>query len=212
MNSRISRAGLGAFAVAMMAAGAAEAHHPLGGGTPETFWHGFLSGVGHPMIGIDHFAFIIAVGLAAAFSGKRFLTPLAFVGATMIGCMLHVAGIMLPLPELFISASVVALGAFVLSGRKLATSAQLGVFGLAGLFHGFAYGGAIIGAEATPLVAYLGSFAMTQYLIALGAMLVVTTVWKVADPKALQPRLAGALVAGVGFVFFFENVEGMILG
>ncbi|WP_417513179.1 HupE/UreJ family protein [Minwuia sp.] len=212
MISRISRAGLGAFTVSMLAAGAAQAHHPLGGGTPETFMQGFLSGIGHPMIGIDHFAFIVAVGLAAAFSAKRLLTPLAFVVATMIGCMLHVAGIMLPLPELFISASVVALGAFVLSGRKMALPGQLGFFGLAGLFHGFAYGGAIIGAESTPLVAYLGSFAVTQYLIALGAMLLVTTVWKAADSKAIQPRIAGALVAGVGFAFFFENVEGMILG
>jgi urease accessory protein len=212
MNRIISRAGLGAFSVAMLAAGVAEAHHPLGGGTPETFWHGFLSGVGHPVIGIDHFAFIIAVGLAAAFSARRFLSPLFFIVATMVGCLLHVGGIMLPLPELFISASVVALGAVVLSGRKLTAPLQFGFFAVAGLFHGFAYGGAIVGAEATPLVAYLGSFAMTQYLVALGAMLLISGVWKAADSKAIQPRLAGALIAGVGVAFFVENVEGMILG
>ena len=164
------------------------------------------------MIGIDHFAFIIAVGLAAAFSAKRMLSPLAFVSATVIGCLLHYAGVLLPLPELFISASVVALGAVVLSGRSLPALPQLGFFALAGLFHGFAYGGAIIGAETTPLLAYLGSFAMTQYLIAVAAMLLITGVWKAADSRAIQPRLAGAMVAGVGFVFLFENVEGMILG
>ncbi|WP_416896190.1 MAG: HupE/UreJ family protein [Minwuia sp.] len=211
MNRIFNRAGLGA-AVITLTATAAQAHHPLGGGTPETFWHGFLSGVGHPMIGIDHFAFILAVGLVAAFSAYRFFTPAVFVIATMAGCMLHVAGVMLPLPELFISASVVALGAFILSGRRMAALPQMAFFGVAGLFHGFAYGGAIIGAETTPLVAYLASFAMTQYAIALGAMALVTLVWRAADTKALQPRIAGALIAGVGFAFLFENVEGMILG
>ena len=29
----------------------AFAHHPLGGAAPETMLHGFLSGVGHPIIG-----------------------------------------------------------------------------------------------------------------------------------------------------------------
>lgn len=212
MKSISLRAGLGALTLSMLAAGPALAHHPLGGATPETFMQGFLSGIGHPMIGVDHFAFIIAVGLAAAFSARRLLSPLAFIVATVAGCLLHVAGVMLPLPELLISASVVALGAVVLSGRTMATAVQLGFFAVAGLFHGFAYGEAIIGAETTPLVAYLASFGLTQYAIALGAMALVTTVWKAADPKALQPRLAGALVAGIGVAFMLEHVEGMMFG
>ena len=30
--------------------------------------HGLLSGIGHPIIGFDHLAFVIAVGLIAAFN------------------------------------------------------------------------------------------------------------------------------------------------
>jgi len=52
------RNGLAGLAVAAMTATPAFAHHPLGGGTPETFVHGVLSGIGHPMLGIDHFAFL----------------------------------------------------------------------------------------------------------------------------------------------------------
>ncbi|PJK31133.1 HupE/UreJ family protein [Minwuia thermotolerans] len=212
MKFKSLNAGLGALILSMLAAAPALAHHPLGGATPETFFQGFLSGIGHPMIGFDHLAFIVAVGLAAAFSARRLLTPLAFVAATVAGCLLHVAGVMLPLPELLISASVVALGAVVLSGRTMAPALQIGFFAVAGLFHGFAYGSAIVGAETTPLLAYLVSFGLTQYVIALGAMALVTAVWKAAEPKALQPRLAGAVIAGVGLTFFLENVEGMILG
>ena len=44
---------------------AAWAHHPFGGQTPETFIQAFLSGVGHPVIGLDHLTFVIASGLVA---------------------------------------------------------------------------------------------------------------------------------------------------
>ena len=41
---------------------AAFAHHLMGGEVPTTAWQGLLSGLGHPIIGIDHFAFIVGVG------------------------------------------------------------------------------------------------------------------------------------------------------
>lgn len=43
----------------------ALAHHPFGGTTPSTWIQGFLSGMGHPVIGPDHFVFTIVVGLLA---------------------------------------------------------------------------------------------------------------------------------------------------
>ena len=51
---------------------------------------------------------------------------------------------------------------------------------------------------------------MTQLLIALGVGIVARQLWKVARADALQPRLAGAIVAGVGLAYLIENVEGMI--
>ncbi|MEM9273909.1 MAG: HupE/UreJ family protein [Cyanobacteria bacterium P01_F01_bin.143] len=49
----------------------AQAHHPLGGGTPANFIEGLLSGFGHPIIGLDYFAFVIAFGLIAVLTAKR---------------------------------------------------------------------------------------------------------------------------------------------
>ena len=190
----------------------ALAHHPMGGETPQTFWHGLLSGIGHPVIGIDHLAFIVAVGLAAAFAPRRFITPLAFVGATIAGCLLTVGGIALPLVEFVVTGSVVLVGALVLSGRKVPGLAYAVLFAVAGLFHGWAYGEAIVGAETTPLLAYLGGFALTQYGIACAAMWLARTVWKAGTAQAVQPRLAGAVAAGIGAAFLIENVEGLIFG
>lgn len=192
-------------------AGPVLAHHPMGGEVPGTLATGLLSGIGHPIIGVDHLAFVIAVGLAAAFTGRRLLSPLAFVVATVAGCLLQVSGVALPMVEMVIAASIVILGAAVLSGRAVGTPALLCLFALAGLFHGWAYGESIVGAEPTPLLAYLIGFSTIQYAIAAAAGLVALRVWNATGPDAVQPRLAGAVVAGVGLAFLVENLEGLLL-
>lgn len=53
----------------MLLAGPAWAHHAMGGEVPGTFAEGLLSGLAHPVIGLDHLAFILAVGLIAASLG-----------------------------------------------------------------------------------------------------------------------------------------------
>ena len=201
---------LSAFATALAASGPALAHHPMGGTVPNTLVNGLLSGLGHPIIGVDHLAFIIAVGLAAAFTPKRHLTPLAFIAATVAGCGLLLAGIALPLAEIVITGSVVVIGAMVLSGKRFPAGGYIALFAFAGLFHGGAYGASIVGAEATPMTAYLVGFAAIQYAIALGAMWMTRTLWQAADPSALAPRLTGAIIAGIGFAFLVENVEGLL--
>ena len=69
----------------LVSSGAALAHHPMCGQTPDTLLTGVLSGIGHPIIGIDHLAFVICVGLASAFVAGRYVTPLAFAAATIAG-------------------------------------------------------------------------------------------------------------------------------
>ena len=53
------------LAATIASVAAAHAHHVMGGQTPATFVQGLLSGFGHPIIGIDHLAFIVAMGVAA---------------------------------------------------------------------------------------------------------------------------------------------------
>jgi len=201
---------LSATAMVLMSASAAFAHHPLGGMTPQTAMHGFLSGVGHPVIGFDHLAFIIGVGLIAAFHRNKLAMPAAFVAGTVGGTMLTLAAVSLPLAEIVITGSVVAAGVVAMRGKIMDPRVAAILAAAAGLFHGWAYGAAVIGAETTPVIAYLIGFGMIQMLIAGGLALATARVWKIIDVAALQPRLAGAVVAGVGLAFLVENVEGMI--
>ena len=85
----------------------AMAYHPMGERTPANFWGGLLSGIGHPIIGIDHFAFVVAVGLIAATIPNGI--PLAsFLATVMLGKGIHILSIDLPLTKIAIAFSVVA--------------------------------------------------------------------------------------------------------
>lgn len=189
---------------------AAMAHHPLGGMTPTSFSEGFLSGLGHPVIGFDHLAFVIAVGLIAAFHSNRLLMPAAFVIGTVGGAMLTLAAVTLPLAELVITGSVIVGGALAMRGRVTDLRLAGGFAAGAGLFHGWAYGATIIGAEPTPIFAYLAGFGLVQMAIAIGVAALVHNIWKAFDAEALRPRLAGAVVAGVGVTYMVEIVEAVI--
>src|SRR5262245_20790158 len=63
MHMNRQSAGLGLLLLALSATNA-SAHHVMGGRMPATFMDGLLSG--RPIIGIDHFAAVVAVGCLAA--------------------------------------------------------------------------------------------------------------------------------------------------
>ena len=187
--------------VAALVAGPAFAHHPMGGQTPASLAEGLLSGIGHPILGLDHLAFVLAVGIAAVLAGRRFALPLVFVGATLAGTLLHLAAIGLPLAEWAIAFSVAAIGLMLASGRSFGTLVYGVLFATAGVFHGFAYGEAIFGAETTPVLAYLVGFGATQYAL---AVLAGTAI--VGAARAVPARVAGGMVAGAGLFIFGEKV------
>lgn len=177
----------------------ALAHHPMGGVTPSTVWQAFASGVGHPVIGLDHLAFLLAAGvLAAALPVGLGLTAiLAFVLGGFAGSLVHIAGFGLGPVEALVSLSVLAAG-LALLWRRIPARFLPVAFGIAGLFHGHAFAEAIIGAEQGPLVAYLVALALTQAGIALGAMLLARHF------TARLPRLreaAGVCAAVAGGLF-----------
>ncbi len=190
----------------------AFAHHPLGGEAPQTIANGLLSGVGHPIIGFDHLAFVIGIGILAAFFQKNRSAPIGgFIAGTIAGTALIIAGVTLPLAELAITASVVIVGLLAMNAKTAKPVAAAALACFAGLFHGWAYGEAVIGAEATPIIAYVIGFAATQAIIALAAMKIALYAMEdKLSPNTLSPRLAGAMVAGVGLTYLAEWGEALI--
>ena len=54
-KTNIQRHTLGAGLAMLLLAPVANAHHMMGGRVPETFTEGLLSGLAHPVIGLDEF-------------------------------------------------------------------------------------------------------------------------------------------------------------
>ena len=177
----------------------AAAHHPMDGAMPQTLWQGFASGIGHPVIGLDHLAFLLAAGvLAAALPRSQALRAVAgFLAAGMAGLALHMAGIGIGMTEALVAASVLLAGLALLIAKRVSARALLLGFALAGLFHGHAFAEAVIGAEATPIIAYLAGLAVIQGGLMLGA---VALAREASRARWLRPAM-GATTSFAGFAF-----------
>jgi urease accessory protein len=121
------------FALALLVAPAAAFGHPASG---------LLTGMLHPLLGLDHLLAMLAVGLWAAQQQgtARWVLPLAFVAAMLGGGLLGFAGLQLPLLETGIAGSVLALGLLVALAVRPALPVATGLTALFALAHGVAHG------------------------------------------------------------------------
>jgi urease accessory protein len=183
------------FSAMVAGAGSALAHpHHDHGAMAD---HGsFVSGFLHPFFGADHVLAMVAVGLWAALLGGRALlaVPTAFVGVMAVGFAVALSGVALPLVEPLILASVVIIGlavAFALSLPVVASAALVGFFAL---FHGFAHGAEMSGAD---FLTYGAGFLLaTAILHALGLAAGLSLGQALsADRGRTVTRLAGAAAA-----------------
>jgi urease accessory protein len=102
----------------------------------------FMSGLSHPLGGLDHLLAMLAIGLWAFSLGGRALwvVPAAFVLAMLAGGSLAVAGFNVPFVEQGILLSVIVLGTLVFGVKRLPISACVMIAGGFALFHGAAHG------------------------------------------------------------------------
>lgn len=195
--------------MALFTAAPAFAHHAMDGRTPDSLATGLISGLAHPVIGLDHLAFIFAAGLLAAPRARGLQLPLAFVLASAVGSILHLSGASLPAGEIMVAGSVLLLGLLLVLQSEIGDRLFAAILALAGVFHGYAFAESIFGAEQTPLVSYLAGLAIIEYAIAAGTVLA----WRLLVQRhaTLLPqlsRIAGAGVAAVGAFFLVFNITG----
>jgi urease accessory protein len=188
---------LGVLAIMMVVAEPAWAHHVMDGKLPQTFLQGLLSGFGHPVIGVDHLAAIVGVGILAALAGRSAAVVLAFSVAVIAGVGLHLSRIDLPASELFVGLTTLLIGALVILRQSMSAGRALLLFAIAGLVHGYALGESIVGAEASPLMAYLLGLLVMQTAIGVVVYAAVRSLsrW---PARTTGLTIAGALVAIAG--------------
>ena len=181
---------------------AAHAHHAMGGSTPGTLLQGLLSGLAHPVIGIDHLMFVLAVGAACYYFGHKAGPVVAFLAGAIAGTVLHVQQVTLAYSEAGVALTLVVLGLLFFRGKSLLkTKAAFAVFAAAGVLHGYAYGESIVGAEPTPLYAYLAGYTAVQFGIAFAGY-ALARYFDLRKPRSHAiPAVSGALtLAGLAFL------------
>ena len=188
------------------------AHHPLNGGLMETFNDGLLSGIGHPILGLDHLIFIIGVGLISFISRKFINFSFAFIGGTFLGLFSIIFGLYLPFYEIIISCSLLLLGYLILKGKNPAFKGFLFIF--FGVFHGWAYGAIMLDRPEINLSVILGysiGLFLTQLLIVfLGFQFFKYLTQLKSNNFGITPIFSGVMI-GIASVNLFEIFEAFIL-
>jgi urease accessory protein len=176
----------------LLAAGAAQAHTGVGATS------GFMSGLAHPIFGLDHLLAMVAVGLWASLLGGRamWLVPAAFVAVMAAGGALAMAAVGLPVVELMIVGSVVALGALVALRVRVPAAAGMAVVAAFALFHGHAHGMEMPAGAGG--LSYFAGFALATAALHGVGLAIGVAAGKLREGLAV--RAAGGAIAAAGLV------------
>ncbi|MCK1383260.1 HupE/UreJ family protein [Bradyrhizobium sp. 21] len=165
---------------------------------------GLLSGLLHPVTGVDHLIAMVAVGIWGAQLGPPaiWVLPITFPIVMAIGGVLGVLRIPLPMPEMVIAMSALVLGLAVASRLRLPFSAAAAIVGVFAVFHGHAHGAELPG-SANPLAYGVGFVTATGLLHLCGIGIGSLTRWP-AGERVIQALGAG--IAGLGCYFLAQGL------
>ena len=123
---------------------------------------GFLGGLLHPMLGLDHLLAMAAIGFWSVRQNNlmKNATPAFVIGGMVLGAALAWGGLSLPGVETGITFSVLVAGILIATLAKLPTAVGGTLVGAFMLFHGFAHG-------TETLAAYLAGFSIATLAITL---------------------------------------------
>jgi urease accessory protein len=178
--------------------GVADAHlREVGAG-------GFLTGLEHPISGLDHIVAMVAVGLWGTQLGRPYIwvLPVTFPLVMALGGFLGLIGIPLPGAELGIACSAILLGAAVLFELRLPMVIAAVLVGGFAIFHGYAHGTELPAGQ-SGLLFSLGFVMATGLLHGLGILIGLIHRWPWGR---VALRAAGAGVLTCGGLFLWQSL------
>ncbi len=196
-GSLIALVGIVPLLLLSLLAAPASAHHVMGAfGLREGPMAGFLSGLGHPLLGPDHLLFLLSLGLVGLQQPLRWVIALLTIGlgSTALGLVLPVP----PGSELLVALSLVATGLVVL-GRW-----PRWILLPAIALHGSVLSQPVLGWSLSAQMVYLLGLLLSQ-----GALLITAVTLVRSWARGLQAanlRLLAGLLIGIGATFAWTQL------
>jgi len=168
---------------------------------------GLISGMRHPLSGLDHIVAMVAVGIWGAFIGGRamWLLPVVFPVVMAFGGGLGVLAVQIPgietakVIETGIAVSAITLGAMVALAARPPLWVAAVIVGFFAIFHGYAHG-AELPTAANALTYAVGFVVVTGLLHLSGIAVGLLVHWPWGK---IAVRAAGVVIAGIGAGFLF---------
>ena len=195
---RLSAARNTLLVLAMLLALPAWAHEQAGQAT------GFVTGMLHPVSGLDHVLAMVAVGLWGAQLGAPaiWLLPVTFPLVMAFGGFLGLVGVPLPGVEVGIAASAILLGTMVATQSRPPLWMAAAAVAFFAIFHGHAHGTELPAGQ-SGLLYSIGFVVATGCLHATGIAIGLIHRWQ---RGRIALRAAGALVGAAGVFFLWRAV------
>jgi urease accessory protein len=158
---------------------------------------GFLVGLLHPALGLDHLLAMLSVGILSAQIGGRAMwsVPLTFVVVMTIGSIMGGHNIPIPLVESGIALSVIALGIALAADKNMATAWAMLFVSFFAIFHGHAHGTEMPDVG-NPITYGIGFILGTAIIHLAGVLVGVMSKRIPKGPVVL--RVSGAAIAIIG--------------
>ncbi len=134
--------------------------------------HGYLTGLLHPLSGIDHVLVMLGIGLwGGTLRGSScWLLPAVFLASMAVGAGLDFAGFSLPEAEAWIAVSVLAMGLILCGDRQAQMSRAVPLATAFALGHGYVHASEI-GDGMVASSYFAGFLAGTSLLLGLGTLI-----------------------------------------
>lgn len=161
---------------------------------------GFISGLSHPFLGLDHLLVMLGVGLWASRLTRlnAGFTIAAFLSFMVCGAGLALSGLTIQGVETGVLASVLIVGLLLSVSRRLPSLLVIGLLAGFAVLHGFAHG-LEMPLAAAPVDYALGFLLATAVLhgigLGLGAML---------NKHRFGLRISGYITSGLGLYLLFN--------
>jgi urease accessory protein len=183
------------------------------GGSPiehnvSTIWEGFIWGIADPVISLDRFTGIVALGLLSARFARGNWLNITFVLAAVCGQLINLSPVMLPAPSIVIATATIVLGIMLVTLIPIHWLAIAILSVIFGIFQGYSDATSIIGAATPTAITFVISVAFSQTVIVMSARK-IGVIFGMNEINQILPkiiRFVGLVFCAIGIVFLSYSI------